>query len=161
MAEVEVDHVFVEPDVDQVPEQVAEEVSDQLPDQIPDHVPENTEPEQKQGRDEDSVIGGGEKKWPGWPGESVFRMLVPAQKVGSIIGRRGEFIKKIVEETRARIKILDGPPGTAERAVSLFLIFFILVQFISSLSFVNGLVGQKPLMLIVWWIHHQCIYYFW
>ncbi|KAK4596505.1 flowering locus K homology domain-like isoform X2 [Castanea sativa] len=117
MAEVEVDHVFVEPDVDQVPEQVAEEVSDQLPDQIPDHVPENTEPEQKQGRDEDSVIGGGEKKWPGWPGESVFRMLVPAQKVGSIIGRRGEFIKKIVEETRARIKILDGPPGTAERAV--------------------------------------------
>lgn len=124
MAEVEVDHVFVEPDVDQVPEQVAEEVSDQLPDQIPDHVPENTELEQKQGRDEDSVIGGGEKKWPGWPGESVFRMLVPAQKVGSIIGRRGEFIKKIVEETRARIKILDGPPGTAERAVSLFLIFF-------------------------------------
>jgi polyribonucleotide nucleotidyltransferase len=48
--------------------------------------------------------------------------LVPAQKVGSIIGRKGEFIKKIVEETRARIKILDGPPGTAERAVSLFLI---------------------------------------
>nr|CAN67081.1 hypothetical protein VITISV_007074 [Vitis vinifera] len=46
-----------------------------------------------------------------------FRMLVPAQKVGSIIGRKGEFIKKIVEETRARIKILDGPPGTAERAV--------------------------------------------
>ena len=61
--------------------------------------------------------GGGEKKWPGWPGESVFRMLVPAQKVGGIIGRKGEFIKKIVEETRARIKILDGPPGTSERAV--------------------------------------------
>ncbi|CAN1233491.1 Flowering locus K homology domain [Linum perenne] len=47
-------------------------------------------------------------------------MLVPAQKVGSIIGRKGEFIKKIVEETRARVKILDGPPGTAERAVSVF-----------------------------------------
>ncbi|KAM2567634.1 hypothetical protein TB1_009983 [Malus domestica] len=64
-----------------------------------------------------AAFGGGEKKWPGWPGESVFRMLVPAQKVGSIIGRKGEFIKKIVEETRARIKILDGPPGTTERAV--------------------------------------------
>lgn len=61
-----------------------------------------------------------EKKWPGWPGESVFRMLVPAQKVGGIIGRKGEFIKKIVEETRARVKILDGPPGTSERAVSIF-----------------------------------------
>ncbi|XP_058770982.1 flowering locus K homology domain-like [Vicia villosa] len=57
------------------------------------------------------------KKWPGWPGENVFRMLVASQKVGSIIGRKGEFIKKITEETRARVKILDGPPGTAERAV--------------------------------------------
>ncbi|TYG46960.1 hypothetical protein ES288_D11G298700v1 [Gossypium darwinii] len=71
----------------------------------------------KQDHENEAVVGGGEKKWPGWPGESVFRMLVPAQKVGSIIGRKGEFIKKIVEETRARIKILDGPPGTTERAV--------------------------------------------
>ncbi|OMO71944.1 hypothetical protein CCACVL1_18029 [Corchorus capsularis] len=71
----------------------------------------------KQEHEDEAVAGGGEKKWPGWPGESVFRMLVPAQKVGSIIGRKGEFIKKIVEETRARIKILDGPPGTTERAV--------------------------------------------
>ncbi|XP_022145990.1 flowering locus K homology domain-like isoform X2 [Momordica charantia] len=57
------------------------------------------------------------KKWPGWPGENVFRMLVPIQKVGSIIGRKGEYIKKINEETRARIKILNGPPGTLVRAV--------------------------------------------
>ncbi|KAK7285143.1 hypothetical protein RJT34_19903 [Clitoria ternatea] len=68
-------------------------------------------------RGEEAVAVPAEKKWPGWPGESVFRMLVPAQKVGGIIGRKGEFIKKIVEETRARIKILDGPPGTTERAV--------------------------------------------
>lgn len=59
-----------------------------------------------------------EKKWPGWPGENVFRILVPAQKVGSIIGRKGEHIKKICEDTKARIKILDGPPGTTERTVS-------------------------------------------
>ncbi|KAL1561860.1 flowering locus Ky domain-like isoform X1 [Salvia divinorum] len=44
-------------------------------------------------------------------------MLVPAQKVGTIIGRKGEYIKKTCEETKARIKILDGPPGTRERAV--------------------------------------------
>ncbi|CAI9288493.1 unnamed protein product [Lactuca saligna] len=56
-----------------------------------------------------------EKKWPGWPGENVFRLLVPVQKVGGIIGRKGEYIKKTCEETRARIKILDGPPGTTER----------------------------------------------
>ncbi|KAL2936909.1 Flowering locus K homology domain [Bienertia sinuspersici] len=67
---------------------------------------------------ENNLAGDGEKKWPGWPGESVFRMLVPAQKVGNIIGRKGEYIKKTVEETRARIKILDGPPGSRERAVA-------------------------------------------
>ncbi|KQJ85976.1 flowering locus K homology domain [Brachypodium distachyon] len=58
-----------------------------------------------------------DKKWPGWPGESVFRVLVPVQKVGAVIGRKGEFIKKMCEESRARIKILDGPPGVPERAV--------------------------------------------
>lgn len=73
-----------------------------------------------------------EKKWPGWPGESVFRMLVPAQKVGGIIGRKGEFIKKIVEETRARVKILDGPPGTAQRAVSFFSSSFSLTLTVTS-----------------------------
>ncbi|EEC69611.1 hypothetical protein OsI_38985 [Oryza sativa Indica Group] len=57
-----------------------------------------------------------EKKWPGWPGESVFRILVPAQKVGAVIGRKGEFIKKMCEESRARIKVLDGPPGVPDRA---------------------------------------------
>uniref|UniRef100_A0A5B6ZC29 Putative RNA-binding KH domain-containing protein n=1 Tax=Davidia involucrata TaxID=16924 RepID=A0A5B6ZC29_DAVIN len=85
-----------------------------------DGVPENSHAEQKVEREDDLVVGvggGGEKRWPGWPGESVFRMLVPAQKVGGIIGRKGEYIKKMCEETRARIKILDGPPGTAERAV--------------------------------------------
>ncbi|XP_022742612.1 flowering locus K homology domain-like [Durio zibethinus] len=78
---------------------------------------QESELQPKQEHEDEAMVGGGEKKWPGWPGESVFRMLVPAQKVGSIIGRKGEFIKKIVEETRARIKILDGPPGTTERAV--------------------------------------------
>ncbi|KAB2056929.1 hypothetical protein ES319_A11G137600v1 [Gossypium barbadense] len=61
--------------------------------------------------------GNGEKKWPGWPGENVFRILVPAQKVGTIIGPKGEFIRKISDESRARIKILDGPPTTSERAM--------------------------------------------
>ncbi|XP_062211853.1 flowering locus K homology domain-like [Phragmites australis] len=57
------------------------------------------------------------KRWPGWPGENVFRILVPAKKVGAIIGRKGDVIKKMCEESKARIKILDGPPGVPERAV--------------------------------------------
>ncbi|KAM3326138.1 hypothetical protein P3S67_001264 [Capsicum chacoense] len=39
------------------------------------------------------------------------------EKVGGIIGRKGEYIKKTCEETKACIKVLDGPPGTTERAV--------------------------------------------
>ncbi|MCL7034862.1 hypothetical protein MKW94_006876 [Papaver nudicaule] len=82
--------------------------------------PENSHPqEDEQSEEDESGAGIGDKKWPGWPGENVFRILVPAQKVGGIIGRKGEFIKKMCEETRARIKILDGPPGTQERAVML------------------------------------------
>ncbi|XP_026401056.1 flowering locus K homology domain-like [Papaver somniferum] len=98
-----------------------EQTIDDTPEENPgvDDLPENSLPlEEKQGEEEPGV-GIGDKKWPGWPGENVFRILVPAQKVGGIIGRKGEFIKKMCEETRARIKILDGPPGTQERAVML------------------------------------------
>lgn len=66
----------------------------------------------------------GEKKWSGWPGDNVFRMVVPVQKVGGIIGRKGEFVKKMCEETRSRIKILEGVPGTPERIVSSFTFTF-------------------------------------
>ncbi|CAL0310377.1 unnamed protein product [Lupinus luteus] len=56
-------------------------------------------------------------KWPGWPGQNIFRLLVPAKKVGCIIGPKGEYVKRISEETKARIKVLSGPPGVTERAV--------------------------------------------
>ncbi|MED6190135.1 hypothetical protein PIB30_102793, partial [Stylosanthes scabra] len=141
MADPEVDQ-----NIEEQEEEEEEEEEEQEEEQEQEQVIENVEHEENLGQvvaDEEPVVeaaaepppeaaapaggagggdgggggGGGEKKWPGWPGESVFRMLVPAQKVGGIIGRKGEFIKKIVEETRARIKILDGPPGTSERAV--------------------------------------------
>ncbi|PIN17044.1 PolyC-binding proteins alphaCP-1 [Handroanthus impetiginosus] len=56
-------------------------------------------------------------KWPGWPGYSVFRLVVPVLKVGGIIGRKGDLIKKLVEETRARVRVLDGPPSSPDRIV--------------------------------------------
>ncbi|KAG4946464.1 hypothetical protein AAZX31_15G158500 [Glycine max] len=58
-----------------------------------------------------------EKRWPGWPGDCVFRLIVPVGKVGSIIGRKGELIKKMCEETRSRIRVLDAPLGTPDRIV--------------------------------------------
>ncbi|KAG8084393.1 hypothetical protein GUJ93_ZPchr0010g8247 [Zizania palustris] len=57
------------------------------------------------------------KRWPGWPGDNVFRLVVPVLKVGSIIGRKGELIKRLVEETKARVRVLDGPIGASERIV--------------------------------------------
>ncbi|CAN7009856.1 unnamed protein product [Brassica rapa subsp. trilocularis] len=110
---------------DQAEYQVEGEAGDQDGDEVQgegegegeEGVPERVEDLEKSEPEGDATAGGEEKRWPGWPGETVFRMLVPAQKVGSIIGRKGDVIKKIVEETRARIKILDGPPGTTERAV--------------------------------------------
>ncbi|RWW21754.1 hypothetical protein BHE74_00005234 [Ensete ventricosum] len=78
--------------------------------------------EVKQEPDGQLAAESGERKWPGWPGESVFRILIPAHKVGSLIGRKGEFIKRMCEESRARIKILEGPPGVPERAVSISLV---------------------------------------
>ncbi|CAF2107198.1 unnamed protein product [Brassica oleracea] len=61
------------------------------------------------------------ERWPGWPGDCVFRVIVPVAKVGAIIGRKGDIIRKMCEETRARIKVLDGPATTQDRVVSLFL----------------------------------------
>jgi len=60
-----------------------------------------------------------ERRWLGWPGDCVFRLIVPVGKVGSIIGRKGELIKKMCEETRSRIRVLDAPIGTPDRIVSL------------------------------------------
>ncbi|CAN4128258.1 unnamed protein product [Withania somnifera] len=56
-------------------------------------------------------------KWPGWPGDNVFRLVIPVVKVGTIIGRKGELVKRMCEETRARIRVLEGPLGNADRIV--------------------------------------------
>lgn len=57
------------------------------------------------------------RKFPGWPGDTVYRLIVPVMKVGSIIGRKGDAIKKLCEETRARVRVLDGPVASPDRIV--------------------------------------------
>jgi tRNA-specific adenosine deaminase 2 len=56
-------------------------------------------------------------KWPGWPGYSVFRLAVPVLRIGSIIGH---LIKKLVEETRARVRVLDGPLSSPDHIMVSF-----------------------------------------
>nr|XP_017246660.1 PREDICTED: RNA-binding KH domain-containing protein PEPPER-like isoform X1 [Daucus carota subsp. sativus] len=56
-------------------------------------------------------------KWPGRPGYIVFRLIVPATKVCCIICRKGEAVKKLCAETRARVNVLHGPVTSANRIV--------------------------------------------
>jgi hypothetical protein len=51
-------------------------------------MPENYDPLQNEGSENDSKGGEG-KKWPGWPGENMFRMLVPIIKVTLVTKYKG------------------------------------------------------------------------
>ncbi|KAL5224612.1 hypothetical protein ABZP36_011251 [Zizania latifolia] len=62
----------------------------------------------------------GEDRYPGWPGTSVFRMLIPATKVGAIIGHRGDRVRRLCEESKASIRVIGDHFGAAERAVIIF-----------------------------------------
>lgn len=49
--------------------------------------------------------------------ETVFRILCPGTKTGSVIGKQGSIIKALRQETGARIKIADAVPGVDERVI--------------------------------------------
>ncbi|KAL5675714.1 hypothetical protein ACJX0J_011845, partial [Zea mays] len=50
----------------------------------------------------------------------ISRMLIPAQKVGAIIGHKGERVRRLCEETRACVRIIGGHLCEAEQAVIIF-----------------------------------------
>ncbi|OMP11690.1 hypothetical protein CCACVL1_00340 [Corchorus capsularis] len=73
--------------------------------------------EKQEGEEEGDNQKAAPEKWPGWPGYNVFRLIVAVSKVGSIIGRKGELVKKMCDETNARIRVLEGPLSTPDRIV--------------------------------------------
>ncbi len=52
--------------------------------------------------------------------ETIFRILCPGSKTGSVIGKGGNIIKSLRQETGARIKIADAVPGVDERVIMIF-----------------------------------------
>ncbi|PIA39734.1 hypothetical protein AQUCO_02600290v1 [Aquilegia coerulea] len=54
------------------------------------------------------------------PDETVYRILCPVKKIGSVIGKGGDIIKALRDETHAKIKVGDSVPGTDERVVIIF-----------------------------------------
>ncbi|KAL8505298.1 hypothetical protein ACS0TY_016511 [Phlomoides rotata] len=98
-------------------EQVAEPAEIQAEDTLTASVETTAAVEVSPADDKDNNLEEIKAKWPGWPGYTVFRLVVPVLKVGSIIGRKGDIIKKLVEETRARVRVLDGPASSSDRIV--------------------------------------------
>lgn len=47
----------------------------------------------------------------------MFRLIVPVGKVGGIIGRKGDLIKKLCDETKARVRVLDADLGIPDRII--------------------------------------------
>lgn len=52
--------------------------------------------------------------------ETLYRILCPVQKMGSILGKGGEIVRAIRDETGAKIRAADAIPGAEERVVIVF-----------------------------------------
>jgi len=49
--------------------------------------------------------------------ETVYRLLVPARRVGSVIGKGGQIVKTIREETNSKIRVCEGILQCEDRVI--------------------------------------------
>lgn len=54
------------------------------------------------------------------PIETIYRILCPVKKIGSVLGRGGDVVKALREETKAKIRVADSIPGADERVIIIF-----------------------------------------
>ncbi|KAK4426659.1 KH domain-containing protein HEN4 [Sesamum alatum] len=52
--------------------------------------------------------------------DTVFRILCQSKKIGSVIGKGGNIIKSLREETQAKITFSDSVPGSDERVIIIY-----------------------------------------
>src|SRR4051812_34257484 len=50
----------------------------------------------------------------------VYRILCPDEVIGSVIGKNGNVINSIRQETRAKVKVVDPFPGAKDRVITIF-----------------------------------------
>ncbi|PWA34273.1 K Homology domain-containing protein [Artemisia annua] len=64
----------------------------------------------------------GEQSLSSSPGtsETVYRILCPSRKIGSVLGKGGEIIKALREETQSKITVAESVPGSEERVVMVY-----------------------------------------
>lgn len=51
------------------------------------------------------------------PSDTVYRILCQSKKIGSVIGKGGNIVKALREETQAKITVSDSVPGSDERVI--------------------------------------------
>ncbi|KAL5225452.1 hypothetical protein ABZP36_012091 [Zizania latifolia] len=54
------------------------------------------------------------------PIETIYRILCPVKKIGSVLGRGGDVVKALRDETKAKIRVADSIPGADERVIIIF-----------------------------------------
>ncbi|KAL6883503.1 hypothetical protein ACP4OV_010917 [Aristida adscensionis] len=54
------------------------------------------------------------------PIETIYRILCPVKKIGSVLGRGGDIVKSLREETKAKIRVADSIPSADERVIIIF-----------------------------------------
>ncbi|KAL8531985.1 hypothetical protein ACS0TY_008550 [Phlomoides rotata] len=51
--------------------------------------------------------------------DTIYRILCQSKKIGSVIGKGGNIVKALREETRAKITVSDSVPGSEERVITI------------------------------------------
>ncbi|CAK9150701.1 unnamed protein product [Ilex paraguariensis] len=52
--------------------------------------------------------------------DTVYRILCQSRKIGSVIGKGGNIVKALREETQAKITVADSVPGADERVIIIY-----------------------------------------
>ncbi|WOL02845.1 KH domain-containing protein HEN4 isoform X6 [Canna indica] len=54
------------------------------------------------------------------PIDTIYRILCPVKKIGSVLGKGGEIVNALRDETHAKIRVADAIPGAEERVIIIF-----------------------------------------
>lgn len=54
------------------------------------------------------------------PIDTVYRILCPSRKIGGVIGKGGNIVKALREETQAKITVADSVSGSDERVILIY-----------------------------------------
>ncbi|KAM0895785.1 hypothetical protein ACQ4PT_023601 [Festuca glaucescens] len=78
------------------------------------------------------------------PIETIYRILCPGKKIGSVLGRGGHVVKALREETKAKIRVADSIPGADDRVIIIFDYQNHSEQAVQNISNNDGLENMKP-----------------